>query len=226
MLLAIDTSTRTAGVALYDGVQVMAETTWTSRDYHTRELAPVIDEILQRCGLGMSSVRAVGVATGPGSFTGLRIGLALAKGLAFGLRVPIIGIPTLDVLAAAQPVQEHPMLAILHAGRGRLAVSAYHLQEGSWTAAGKLEILDIETLSQRITRPTVVCGELTELERQTLARKRKNVLLASPAMCLRRPGYLAELAWRRWQAGSVDDPVKLVPFYLHVGEPIPGGASQ
>ena len=118
------------------------------------------------------------------------------------------------------------MLAILHAGRGRLAVSAYHLQEGCWTATGKLEILDIETLSQRITRPTIVCGELTELERQTLARKRKNVLLASPAMCLRRPGYLAELAWRRWQAGSVDDPVKLVPFYLHVGEPIPGGASQ
>jgi tRNA threonylcarbamoyladenosine biosynthesis protein TsaB len=105
-------------------------------------------------------------------------------------------------------------------------VAGYRAQEGCWTAVGKLEILDIETLSQRITKPTVVCGELTEAERQTLARKRKNVLLASPAQCLRRPGFLAELAWRRWQAGTVDDPVTLVPLYLHVGEPIPGGASK
>jgi tRNA threonylcarbamoyladenosine biosynthesis protein TsaB len=222
MLLALDTSTRTAGIALYDGVQILAETIWTSRDYHTRDLAPVVDEALQRSGIKMSALQAVGVATGPGSFTGLRIGLALAKGIAFGCRIPIIGIPTLDFLAAAQTTSELPLLAILHAGRGRLAVGSYHFQKGLWIADGKMEILDIESLSQRITRPTIVCGELTEAERQALARKRKNVILASPARSLRRPGYLAELAWRRWQAGQVDNPVTLAPLYLHVGEPIPG----
>lgn len=222
MLLALDTSTRTAGIALYDGVQVLAETIWTSRDYHTRDLAPVVDEALQRSGVKMDALQAVGVATGPGSFTGLRIGLALAKGIAFGRRIPIIGVPTLDFLAAAQATSENPLLAILHAGRGRLAVGGYHTQNGSWVADGKMEILDIETLSQRLTRPTIVCGELTEAERQALARKRKNVILVSPARSLRRPGYLAELAWRRWQAGQVDDPVTLAPLYLHVGDPIPG----
>lgn len=119
------------------------------------------------------------------------------------------------------------MLAILHAGRGRLAVGGYRSEDGCWVASGKLEVLDLETLSSRIVKPTIICGELTEVERQTLARKRKNVLLASPALCLRRPGFLAELAWKRWQAGSVDDPVTLAPFYLHIGEPIPtGGTSQ
>jgi tRNA threonylcarbamoyladenosine biosynthesis protein TsaB len=67
-----------------------------------------------------------------------------------------------------------------------------------------------------------VCGELTGEARAILARKRKNVLLASPAQSLRRPSFLAELAWKRWQAGQVDDPVTLAPIYLHVGEPIPG----
>jgi tRNA threonylcarbamoyladenosine biosynthesis protein TsaB len=66
-----------------------------------------------------------------------------------------------------------------------------------------------------------VCGELSEEERAILARKRKNVLLASPAQCLRRPSFLAELAWKRLQAGQVDDPISLAPIYLHVGEPIP-----
>ena len=68
----------------------------------------------------------------------------------------------------------------------------------------------------------MVCGELSEEERQILGRKRKLVILPSPAQSLRRAGFLAELAWRRWQAGQVDDPVTLAPIYLHIGDPIPG----
>ena len=77
-----------------------------------------------------------------------------------------------------------------------------------------------EELSQGIRKPTIVCGELTASERQLLARKRKSVLLASPAHAVRRPGFLAELGWRRWQSGQVDDPVTLAPVYVHIGEPI------
>ena len=80
MLLAIDTSTRYAGVALYDGIQVTGEVVWTSQDHHTVELVPVIAEVLQRAGKKVTDLTAVGVALGPGSFTGLRIGLAAAKG--------------------------------------------------------------------------------------------------------------------------------------------------
>jgi hypothetical protein len=78
-----------------------------------------------------------------------------------------------------------------------------------------LEVLTAAELSQRIHSPTLVCGELAEEERRLLARKRKNVILASPAGALRRPAFLAELGWQRWQAGAVDDPASLAPIYLH-----------
>jgi tRNA threonylcarbamoyladenosine biosynthesis protein TsaB len=77
-------------------------------------------------------------------------------------------------------------------------------------------------LAQAIQQPTVVCGELTPDERRLLARKRKNVLLASPAQSLRRPAYLAEIGWQRWHAGKADDPASLAPIYLHYGDPVPG----
>jgi tRNA threonylcarbamoyladenosine biosynthesis protein TsaB len=220
MLLALDTSTRTVGVALYDGAQVLSESVWASRDYHTVELAPAVAEILARAGLKVADLEALAVAVGPGSFTGLRIGLALAKGLSLAARLPMIGVPTLDVLAAAQPLLEMQMAAVLRAGRGRLAVGWYRSDGEQWLPAGKVEALEVEALSHKISTPTLVCGELTEEERRFLGRKRKNVILASPARSLRRPAYLAELAWLRWQAGQVDDPATLAPFYLHYNEPV------
>jgi tRNA threonylcarbamoyladenosine biosynthesis protein TsaB len=221
MLLALDTSTRTAGLALYDGVHVLSEVTWTSGEHHTVEVAPAVEAILERAGLEMKDLKAVAVATGPGSFTGLRIGLAIAKGLALSLRLPVIGVPTLDALAVAQPVRDLSLAAVLQAGRGRLAVAWYHVENEAWQSYGKVEVLDIHALTRRIHTPTLVCGELSEEERNILARKYRNVSLASPAQSLRRAAFLAELAWKRWQAGQIDDPVTLAPIYLHIGEPIP-----
>jgi tRNA threonylcarbamoyladenosine biosynthesis protein TsaB len=222
MLLALDTSTRTVGLALYDGVRVLSENVWASQDYHTVELAPAVEEMLKKSGMGVSDLEALGVAIGPGSFTGLRIGLALAKGLALVRHIPLIGIPSLDILAAAQSQTNIPMAASLRAGRGRLAVGWYKLADNSWQSSGDLELLTAQDLSERIHSPTLVCGEFTERERRLLKRKRKNVILASPAQSLRRPAFLAELAWERWQAGDIADPATLSPIYLHHGEPIPG----
>ncbi|HZD57667.1 MAG TPA: tRNA (adenosine(37)-N6)-threonylcarbamoyltransferase complex dimerization subunit type 1 TsaB [Anaerolineales bacterium] len=215
MLLAIDTSTRFVGVALYNGFQVLTEQVWSSHDYHTVELAPAVKQALARCSLKMSDLSALGVAIGPGSFTGLRIGMALAKGISLARHLPLIGVPTLDVLASAQPVMDLPLIAALRAGRGRLAVRQYRAVSDAWAAAGEVELLTAQALSAGISQPTLVCGEFTAEERQLLARKRVNVALASPAQSVRRPSYLAELAWRRWQSGEADDPATLSPFYLH-----------
>ncbi len=223
MLLAIDTSTRNIGIAVYDGVQVLSESIWASRDYHTVELAPAIAEVLSRAGRQIQDIKLLAVATGPGSFTGLRIGLAVAKGIALACHVPIIGIPTLDIVAESQPVSECISLAaLLQAGRGRLAVGWYTASEGRWQPRPPIEIMDAFKLTRLINEPTLVCGELTEEQQRTLARKYKNVILASPAHSSRRPSLLAELAWKRWQAGEVDDPATLSPTYLNLGQPIPG----
>ena len=132
MLLAVDTSTRTIGLALYDGVQVIGESVWRSYNHHTVELAPAVAEMLSRSGIDASGLQVLAVALGPGSFTGLRIGLALAKGMALVRHLPLVGIPTLDILAAAQPVMAITLAAVLKAGRGRLAVNWYHEVDGAW----------------------------------------------------------------------------------------------
>jgi tRNA threonylcarbamoyladenosine biosynthesis protein TsaB len=221
VLLAIDTSTQTLGVALYDGMQILGEVTWQSRSYHTVELGPAVAQILDRARIPILELRALGVAIGPGSFTGLRIGLAFAKGLAFSHQLPILGIPTLDALAAAQPLRDIPMAALLQAGRKRLAVGWYQNNAEKWESVGSLENVTIEDFAQRINKPTYICGELSQEARSRLGRKYKNVRLATPAQSLRRAAFLAELAWDRWQSGQTDDPAVLSPIYLHQGTPIP-----
>jgi tRNA threonylcarbamoyladenosine biosynthesis protein TsaB len=223
VLLALDTSTRNIGIAIYDGIQVLCENIWTTHNYHTVELAPAVAETLSRAGVGIQDLKLLAVATGPGSYTGLRIGMALAKGIALSRHIPIIGIPTLDIVAESQPVSPgFSLAAILQAGRGRLAVAWYLPDNGRWQLHPPIEVMDALKLSHQIHGPTLVCGELTEEQQHTLARKYKNVILASPAHSIRRPSLLAELAWKRWQAGDVDDAASLSPTYLQLGEPIPG----
>jgi tRNA threonylcarbamoyladenosine biosynthesis protein TsaB len=223
VLLAIDTSTRNVGIALYDGIQVISEMIWSSQDYHTVELAPAINEILDRAGIEIKDIKLCAVASGPGSFTGLRIGMAVAKGLALANHIPLIGIPTLDIVAESQPTSLGlPLVTALHAGRGRLAVGWYVADNGHWQLNPPIEIMDAQQLSRLIREPTLVCGEFTEKQQHTLARKYKNVILISPAHSVRRPSLLAELAWKRWQVGDMDDPATLSPTYLNLGTPIPG----
>ena len=222
MLLAIDTSTAQMGLALYDGAQVTAESMWTSRQHHTVELAPAVAELLRRCGLDVASLQAVGVAIGPGSFTSLRVGLAFAKGLALARRLALIGVPTLDIVAAAQPVADLPLVAVLQAGRGKLAAGWYERSTEGWRAAGPARVLTAESLARSIRHPSIVCGELTAEDRQRLRRKRVNVVLSPPSSSVRRPAILAELAWERWRSGPAQDAASLAPIYLHSAEPVPG----
>ena len=215
MLLAVDTSTQTIGVALYDGVQILSEMIWNSDKYHTVELAPTVESLIDRAGIALNDLRVVAVALGPGSFTGLRIGLAFAKGMALAKHLEIIGVPTLDILAASQPLDKLPMAAVLHAGRGRLAVGWYKNKNNSWKSVKDVQVQTSRELAAGIKSPTIVCGELTAEEQRIFRRKRKNVILYSPAQCLRRPSFLAELGWQRWRKGQSDDPAALTPVYLH-----------
>lgn len=220
MLIAVDTSTAQVGLALYDGNQVLGEMMWTTRQHHTTELASALSGLLTRCGATMDMVGALGVAIGPGSFTSLRVGLSLAKGIALARQVPLIGIPTLDIIAAAQPLAKHPLIAVLQAGRKRIAFRVYQSQKKEWQAEGEVRSGTVDELLTGIERPTLAAGELNPEDRGKFS-KHKKVTLASPAYCVRRPSVLAELAWARWQAGDVDEAASLAPIYLHVaGAPI------
>jgi tRNA threonylcarbamoyladenosine biosynthesis protein TsaB len=215
MLLAMDTSTAQTGLALYDGAQVVAECTWRVRGHHSRELAPALTALLERSAVTVDSLQAIGVATGPGSFTSLRVGLALAKGLALARGLRLIGVPTLDVSAAAIPPVGRTLIAVLQAGRGRLAVGRYQAEGDGWRAIAPPQAMTVEALIASIQEEAILCGELSAEERAQLGQV-EGLLLASPAQCVRRPALLAELAWQRWQAGQTDSLAALAPLYLHV----------
>jgi tRNA threonylcarbamoyladenosine biosynthesis protein TsaB len=170
----------------------------------------------------VDQIKALGVAIGPGSFTSLRVGLSFVKGLALALNLPTIGVNTLDVVAASQPISGLPLVCILPAGRGRLAVSWYtcHQTASAWQSDHGPRIMTAEALSEVITQDVLVCGDLNAAER-LIIKKNQHIRLVSPALSTRRPAILAELAYTRWQAGSVDDASSLAPLYLHLAEPIP-----
>jgi tRNA threonylcarbamoyladenosine biosynthesis protein TsaB len=213
MLLAVDTSTAQVGLALYDGAQVVSEYAWRSSQRHTVELAPAISNLLTRCGLTMEDVQALGVALGPGSFTSLRVGLALVKGLALARHIPLIGIPTLDILAHAQPPSRQPLLCAIQAGRGRFALGVYKSSRKGWQAQGQARVVTLEALMDEVKSPSILCGEFSAEDIQKIMNE--NIRLLPPAQSVRRPAVLAELAWARWQAGDVDDEASLAPIYLH-----------
>jgi tRNA threonylcarbamoyladenosine biosynthesis protein TsaB len=216
-ILAIDTATEFASVALYqEEAGVLAESSWHTAMNHTVELMPTVVRVLESQSLTADQLDGAVVALGPGSFTGLRIGLSVAKGLCLSLHLPIVGIPTLDIVAYAHSEQNLPICAILQAGRGRICAAFYkHAGEG-WRRATDYRLATVDDLSEQVREPTLFCGEIDESVRGSLvARLQGRATIASPASSLRRAGYLAELGWKRLKTSGGDDLANLEPLYLH-----------
>jgi tRNA threonylcarbamoyladenosine biosynthesis protein TsaB len=213
MLLAIDTATKMTGIALHDGEAVRAEHLWHSESFHTVELAPEVALLMRRASIEPSGLSGLAVAQGPGSYTGLRIGMAYAKGLALAKKLSLVAVPTLDILARGQPPQEIPMLAIMKAGRARYAIQWYQSNKVGWNAKNGVENLLWEDILTRLDEPAYVCGELDKDQRRSLRRK-KGIILAPPAFCVRRPAVLAEIALQQIQKGELPEVAGLSPIYL------------
>lgn len=214
MLVAIDTATRFASLALYTPNAILAECTWQTHDNHTVELMPKLARLMGRQGLDVSALTAVAVALGPGSYTGLRIGVAVAKGLAMSLGLPLVGIPTLDILPHAVGDVNLPTWSVIQAGRGRLCYAEYRYQKGAWKQQSDFEVGPLSALIARLEGFAVVCGELEAPEVGSIKASLGNaVLVKSPAFALRRAGYLAEMAWQRLEVTHPDSAEGLSPIY-------------
>lgn len=216
LLVAMDTATRWAGVALYDGETVRAEASWRSRNNHSVELMPALDRMLAQQNVSAEHLAAVAVARGPGSFTGLRIGMSVAKGLAQAQEIPILGVPTLEILTVPHSEQRRPIWAVIQAGRGRLCAALFRRRRGRWRQDGDLRLTTVEELAPLITGRCLACGELSPAEQAYLAEHcEADLVFARPSLTMRRPACLAELGWERFQKGEADDLATLSPIYLH-----------
>jgi tRNA threonylcarbamoyladenosine biosynthesis protein TsaB len=219
MLLAIDTATNITTLALHDGQRLLAEESWRSPAHnHAAEIAPVIQKMMGRCTVTMRDLTALAVCSGPGSYTGLRIGVALAKGIASALRLPLVGVASLDVLALGHPQATGGLVAVIQAGRGRVIAGAYQWRKGRWKARNEPLLMSWETLIATIDGPATVTGEIDHDGMAALSAAQGEqvpVTIASAAHRLRRAGYMAEEAWTRLRGHEDDFPAaQLVPVYV------------
>lgn len=217
MLLAIDTATRTAGLALYDQArgQVLSEEAWYSANSHTVELTPRLVRMLGQQGLTPADLTGLVVSLGPGSYTGLRIGLSVAKGLALSLDLPLVGVPTLDVVAEPHKSQRLPICALLQAGRRRFCAGHYVRRRGRWRRRGPFQLTTLDKICEEAAQPTLFCGEIGATDAERIGRRLgANAVVVSPAASLRRSAYLAELGGLRLARGDADDASQLSPIYL------------
>ncbi|HEX2908079.1 MAG TPA: tRNA (adenosine(37)-N6)-threonylcarbamoyltransferase complex dimerization subunit type 1 TsaB [Phototrophicaceae bacterium] len=218
MLLAIDTATQIMSLALHDGRKLLAEQTWHTANNHTIELAPAIQAILKHCGVTFNDLNALAVSTGPGSYSGLRVGVSLAKGLAAAQQLPLVGVSTLDTLAAGQPYYQGCLLVVLQAGRGRIIVARYQWRKGRWGSRGEPQLMEWGTLFSSIDGTAYLTGEISDEGYTALEKAQAEnvpITLVPSAYRLRRAGFLAEEAITRLSSGKAGfEAAKLVPIYI------------
>jgi tRNA threonylcarbamoyladenosine biosynthesis protein TsaB len=218
MLLAIDTSTAHTGLACYDERGLLGECVWHSGRDHTAQILPQLTMLLRHIGRDREAIAAVAVALGPGSWSGLRVGLSTAKGFALARELPLLGVGTLDCLAYQHARSGLTVYPLVRLGRERYASAPYGPGDAERHAVQPRNTTLAE-LCAEIGGPALFCGDIDGEARQTLdERLGERARFPSPAANLRRPGYLAELAWRRLQAGHSDDAAALEPIYL--GQPV------
>lgn len=215
MILAIDTATDWVGLALHDGGSVLAEFGWRNHRTQTIELAPAVAQLWERAGVTPDNLSAIAVAVGPGSYTGLRVGLAVAKGIALGQNLPLIGVPTLDIVAAAIPVADTDLIVIGQAGRTRLWAGQYswHAKRG-WETVGDPMITQWHDLLGRVQVPVTFAGEIDAATTKLIRRANRLATVVSPAASVRRAAVLAEIGWGRWKKQQVTDAAALAPLYF------------
>jgi tRNA threonylcarbamoyladenosine biosynthesis protein TsaB len=219
MLLAIDTATSWTGLALHDGEVVVAEWGWRARNTQTVALAPAIQQMLSQAAATPADLQAVAVALGPGSYTGLRVGLGLAKGIALANQLPLVGVPTLAILAAAFGELPGRLLLAAEAGRTRVSVAVYQWQKrrGWHTDQQPINTTWDELLTQLSAQENgaiYFAGEIDSGAAKMIRNRSRQFHLLAAASHPRRAGYLAELGWQRLRKNQQDDPASLVPLYL------------
>lgn len=222
MILATDTSTEMASIALYRPAQgVLFEQAWHSGREQTTQLIPFIQRAMSLVGVSVRDLTGIAVATGPGSFSGVRIGISVAKTMAYSLQVPLWGVPALDALAYSQvAVTAAQVCAVLSMGRNRLAWATYRTRGTRWQRLTPYSNSTAQEMAAAVKKQdsniaTLFCGEISPETAAVLHEQLGNEAAIAPASAgVRRASYLAELAMQRANRGEADDPATLQPIYL------------
>ncbi len=197
----------------YDGL--IAEYALNIAETHASRLMPMIDEVLKDAHLTITEMEAIAVGLGPGSFTGLRIGIATAKGLAMALNKPIVGIPTLDALAHNLSCKLGLICPILDAKRGEIYAALYRYHGDTLEKLTENLVLPMRELLTRINEPVIFLGDAINIYRDLIEEKLgERASLAPHYLRLPRAANLAALALEKLKAGEEGNLHRIKPLYV------------
>src|SRR5688572_26985898 len=215
-VLGVESSGSRGGVALLEDGRTLGEALFEAGMVHGREIAPAADRLLRAAGLGPSSLDLIAVDIGPGSYTGLRVGLAAAKGLAYALGRPLIGVPSLDVLADMGASLGSTLATALDAKWDQVYAAFYEVKNGRPALASEMFAERPEAFAARVAAGVTVVGDA--LERHADLFTARGARLAPRELWTPRPSVVASLGLARFREGQRHDSATLVPMYLRKTE--------
>jgi len=215
--LAIDTSGKYGVVGLSNGEQVVSEISATSHETHSARLLPSIDMVLELSGWKLDDIELFGVVIGPGSFTGLRVGVATIKGLSWSKKTPVVPINSLEALARGAVNTEKLICPMIDARRGRVYGAIFHYVNGQLKEVVPQNDIDPIDLIRSISQPVLCLGDGAEKYEAEL-RDFSHVEIAPESFQTPRGQLLCQMTLAGYRAGKVKEGEELDPLYLSLSE--------
>ncbi|MBX7255001.1 MAG: tRNA (adenosine(37)-N6)-threonylcarbamoyltransferase complex dimerization subunit type 1 TsaB [Candidatus Hydrogenedentes bacterium] len=218
-LLAVDTSTSSLSIAICRQDSVLVEATLECDRRHTERLLATVDWALKEVSLTLADLGALAVTIGPGSFTGLRVGLAAMKGLAVGARLPLIGVLTLDAMARMVGISSGTVCPLLDAKMGEVFGAAYAIQSLSPVKLSPDRVCSVQAFLENAPAEAYYLGDGALLYRSEIARMRPESHILGPLFGAPRASAVAQEARHILESGAVaTNPDEVVPVYLRVSQ--------
>ena len=215
LILGIETSTKTGGVALVSERGVVAAYTLNIEVTHSERLMATVDRVLSDSGTAFSAVDGFAVSIGPGSFTGLRIGVATVKGLAFTTGRPVAAVPSLQALAWNLPLSAHPVCPLFDARKQQVYAALYRHEQGALATIMSERVMTLRELAEQVPDRTVFTGEGAYLfQDEILSLFGDRALFAPLSAAVPSAASVAEIGLGLLQNGRSTDPDALAPLYI------------
>ncbi len=213
VLLGIESSGSTCGVGVAVENQLQGEISVKSQNIHSEKLAAFVEFILENLQITFEDLTGIVLSAGPGSFTGLRIGYSLAKGIAHPLNMPIVEVPTLDVWAHQAAEQNIPIMSAVDAYRGEVFYSIYKWDQNQFERLSDYSIIKIDELNRVVEEKTLIAGAISEKLKLNI-KKTLSSLAVFRGTSMPSIGTLLELGNQKFKRGEFSDFDNSEPFYM------------
>ena len=221
LILAFETSAKAASVALTENGKLLGESYQNTGLTHSQTLMVMAEDLLKQCGKTVNDITAVAVAEGPGSFTGVRIGVAAAKGFAWGREIPCFGLSTLEAMAVSLGAWEGHVCACMDARRNQVYNALFYVNQGvleRFSEDRAIALSDLKTDLEHIDGPIFLVGDGSVLTHRTLSGDIPNLILPPEHRQHQRALGVALLAEAKALAGKKGDGNALSPNYLRLSQ--------